>query len=98
MRQGRLHAPPGSYRPRCSADISSDRHVPSQGERLDGVFAIKHNHKIGYIRANLETPAKPTSRDAGRGGPRAIGKTSDYDTRTGFAGKDETCFEDLEYR
>ena len=98
MRQGRLHTSPGPYRPRSSADVSPNRHVPSQGERLDGVFAIKHNHKIGNIRANLEAPTKPTGRNAGRGGPRAIRKASYNDSRACFAGKDETCFEDLEYR
>lgn len=69
MCETRLDAPSSSDRTRGSADVATNRDVSAEGERTDRIFAVEDDHKICDIRADLQTPADTTCRNAGWGGP-----------------------------
>lgn len=64
MRQRRLDTPSCAYRARRGRDISTNSHIPAQGECANGVFTVQHDHEIGDVCADLETPSNATSSDA----------------------------------
>lgn len=69
MCESRLDAPSGSYRTGSSADVATNCDVSAEGECTDRIFAVEDDHKICDIRADLQTPADATRRNAGWGGP-----------------------------
>ena len=73
MCEARLDAPSGTNGASGSADVAADGDVSAEGECTDRIFTVEDDDKIRDIRADLETPAYTTCRDAGRGRPRAIG-------------------------
>jgi hypothetical protein len=73
MCETRLDAPSSSNGTGSSADVATNGDVSAEGERTDRIFAIEDDHKICDIRADLQTPADTTCRNAGWGRPRTIG-------------------------
>lgn len=72
MCETRLDAPSGTNGAGGSADVATDGDVSAEGECTDRIFAVQDDDKIRDIRADLETPADTTCRDAGWGRPGAI--------------------------
>ena len=64
MCETRLDAPSGTNWPCGSADVAADGDVSAEGECTDCVFAVEDDDKVCDVRANLETPADTTCRDA----------------------------------
>lgn len=96
MRQGRLYTaarPDGSRR---GADVSSNCHIPTHGERPHGVLAIQHNNEVRDVGSNLKAPSKTARCDARRRRPRPVGKPSDDDARSCFSRENKAGFDDLE--
>lgn len=96
MRQARLDTAPRPNRPRRRADRAPNSDVPTHRERAHRVLGHEDDHEVGDVRADLEAPAEAARGDAGGRGPGAVGEAGDDEARAGFAGEDESGFEDLE--
>ena len=64
MCEARLDAPSGTNRSCGSADVAADGDVPAEGKCTDRIFAVEDDNKVCDVRADLETPANTTCRDA----------------------------------
>lgn len=64
MCETRLDAPSGTDGTGGGTDVAANGDVSAEGEGTDCIFTVEDDDKICDIRADLETPADTTCRDA----------------------------------
>ena len=97
MSEGRLHTAASADRTSRSADIATNSHIPSHRERTDSILAVQHDDEVRDIGTNLQPPTNATSRDAGWGGPGAVGQARDDEARACLPGEHKARLEHGEY-
>ena len=78
--QARLYTPSCANRTSGSSDIASNRDIPPDGKGANGILAVKDDHKVCYVGADLETPSETACCDARRRRPGTVGEAGDNDS------------------
>src|SRR5437660_6725690 len=84
-----------SHWSRGNACVRSERHISALRKGANSAFVVKHDHKIGHLRADLGSPTCAAGADERRPRP-AVSRSRDHYAFAGLSAKNKASFHDAD--